>query len=343
MIAIFLDKNFVGLQNNASLVVDKNNFTLIKRPIETNTFSCFCEPFTEDIQPTFVIIKDDLGRDVLYSSLAGVPEITKNNKTRINGTDLKTLLSSDIILNYGQYTDENTVGDVIDYIFTNWNSQVNKDTISYEVIYKNNADEILLTSLIPAPEQSVYDALEELQSYLSAYNLYIDTKIDLVEKKVVFEIGKTMLDTKVQNIKLWEYDIKNYGKWVADINETQGYYIDTNETWTTNYAWILTKNNEITTTLSQRDIYPIKRRIYISRTSLNEATKDAIVALLKARYNENIEISSLGLKADFDTKFNIYLEKSILYKSLPCGELRYNYNGLYEIQIGYRYTTIDFI
>lgn len=343
MIAIFLDKDFKGLQNNASLVVDKNNFKLIKRPIETNTFSCYCEAFTEDIQPTFVIIKDDLGRNVLYSALAGVPEITQNNKTRINASDLKTLLSSDVILDYGVYTSSNTIGDVLGYIFTSWNNQVNKNTINYEVVYINNADEIELNYVLPAEGQNVYDALEEVQSYLTAYNLYIDTEIDLINKKVVFKIGKLMLDDVVQNIKLWEYDKKNYGKWVADINETQGYYVN-GETWTTNnIVWILTKNNEITANTTDRDIYPIKRRIYISNTSLEEATKDAVVALYNSRYNENIEIPSLGLKASFETKYNIYLDKTNLYKSLPCGELRYNYNGLYEIQIGFRYTTIDFI
>ena len=31
------------------------------------------------------------------------------------------------------------------------------------------------------------------------------------------------------------------------------------------------------------------------------------------------------------------------YKSLPCGELRYNANGLYEVQIGFRYTGVNFI
>ena len=52
MIISFYNKDFVGLQNNASLLIDKNSYRLIKRPIELNDFSCICEAFTEDIQPT---------------------------------------------------------------------------------------------------------------------------------------------------------------------------------------------------------------------------------------------------------------------------------------------------
>jgi hypothetical protein len=35
--------------------------------------------------------------------------------------------------------------------------------------------------------------------------------------------------------------------------------------------------------------------------------------------------------------------ENVPYKSLPCGELRYNSSGLYEIQIGFRYVGVDFI
>ena len=64
MILTFYDKEFKGLQNNASLVVDTatNSFALIKRGVEMDSLNCHAEAFTENIQPVFLVLKDDLGR-----------------------------------------------------------------------------------------------------------------------------------------------------------------------------------------------------------------------------------------------------------------------------------------
>src|SRR5699024_10419010 len=76
------------------------------------------------------------------------------------------------------------------------------------------------------------------------YNLYIEGNIDLINKKVVFTIGRTMF--RNLRIRLWEYGIKNYGKWVADTNEAQGYYNNNND-WQEGYKWVLRANNTIFT------------------------------------------------------------------------------------------------
>lgn len=345
MILSFYDKDFKAIANNTALVIDKKNYSLIKRPIELNTFSCVCETFTEDVQPTFLIVKDDIGRNIIYSALAGVPQITTAKKTNITGTDLKAILSSDVILQYGNYTEDNTIGDVFGYVFNQWNTQVNQGTFSCKIIYKDNANNIKLTTVLPTAEMAIYNALEEIQSYLKAYDLYIDTNLDLQQKQIIFTIGKTMLDSDVVKIKTWEYNVLNFGKWIADINETQGYY-NNNGTFTAGTKWILTSNNEITNDVTKRDIYPIKRQIYENTESLLEAEKDAIIGLLDSRYNENLEISVMDFEPTFSTSFDVSIKKNnipIFYKRLPCGELRYNYNGLYEVQIGFRYTGVDFI
>ena len=97
MIISFYDKDLNTLFDNASLLVDKNSFNLVKRPVEFDEFTCICEPISEDIQPTFLVVKDDLGREILYSCLAGIPQLNSENKTEINGTDLKSILSSEIV------------------------------------------------------------------------------------------------------------------------------------------------------------------------------------------------------------------------------------------------------
>lgn len=343
MIASFYDKNFKGLQNNASLVISKNSYSLIKRPVEMNTLSCVCEPFTENIQPTFLVIQDNKGGYV-YGCLAGIPLLNENNQTEINGTDLKSMLSSDVILDTtaNSYT---TVNDYITYLFNQWKEQVNQNSFNVELVFNENVETITLTDLKPAlEEKDVYNAYDELAQYLKFYDLYIEGSIDLTNKKVVFTIGRTMFRTL--NIRLWEYGIRNYGKWVADTNEAQGYY-NNNGTWQEGYKWILTSSNDITTNESLRDIYPIKRKVIVNTESLEKANEESLTELLNSLYNENIDLNAddiLQANANFETKFAIYLKQgSGKYKDLPCGELQYDATGLIKVQIGYRYSGVDFI
>lgn len=339
MILTFYDKDLNKIANNTALIIDRKNFKLIKRPIELNDFSCVCESFTEDVNPTFLAVYDDIGRNLIYSALAGVPEITLDNKTQITASDLKILFNSDVILNYGEYTENNTIKDLFDYLFNQWKEQVNQGSFAVNLEYLDNIENIKLTSLLPTNEIAVYNVLDEISTYLSAYNLYIDSDINFKTKIITFKIGEMLSQTKVEQIRTWEYGLKNYGKFVADINEIQGYYND-GTTLISGSKWILTSNNEITTDLSKRDIYPIKRRVKINTESLLNAEKDALIELLNSRYNENLEISSYGLQPTFSNSFDIFIKKNNIkqfYKRLPLGELRYNYDGLYEIQIGLRY------
>lgn len=348
MIASFYDKNFKGLQNNASLVIAKDSYSLIKRPVEMNRITCVCEPFTEDIQPTFLIIQDNKGGYV-YGCLAGIPLLNEDNQTEINGTDLKSMLSSDVIL---QPTTYDYVNDYITYIFDQWKEQVNQDSFNVELDFTDNLKKLSetednrepMTELKPSTEKDIYNAYDELSQYLKFYKLYIEGSIDLINKKVVFTIGRTMF--RNLNIRLWEYGIKNYGKWVADTNEAQGYY-NNNGTWTGGYKWILTSTNDITTTESLRDIYPIKRKVIVNTESIDKANEESLTELLNSLYNENIELNAddiLQSNATFETNFAIYLKQGAgKYKDLPCGELQYDANGLIKVQIGYRYSGVEFI
>lgn len=343
MIASFYDKDFKGLQNNASLVISKDSYSLVKRPVEMNSLSCVCEAFTEDIQPTFLIIQDNKGGYV-YGCLAGVPELNEDNQTEINGTDLKSMLSSDVILDTTA-NDYTTVNDYITYLFNQWKEQVNQNSFNVELVFNENVDTMDLTDLTPAiEEKDVYNAYDELAQYLKYYDLYIEGSIDLINKKVIFTIGRTMF--RPLNIRLWEYGIRNYGKWVADTNEAQGYY-NNNGTWEAGYKWILTSTNDITTNESLRDIYPIKRTVVVSTESLAEANEESLTELLNSLYNENIELNAddiLQSNANFETNFAIYLKQGGgKYKDLPCGELHYDATGLIKVQIGYRYSGVDFI
>ena len=321
------------------------------------------------------------------------------------------MLSSDVILEPTTYT---LVKDYIQYVFDEWKTQVNQNSFNVELHF-NDAVTDAITDLKPSNDKAVYNAFDEIQAYLKFYNLYIDSDIDLVNKKVVFTIGKTMF--RLMNIKLWEYGIKDYGKFIADVNECQGYYKN-GTTWNTGYKWIMTSDgyifveqngtdtiyNIITTLnsanssdynvkdnfyvgktiytimeieknykaytytndnafiqditqngyvqvgyyklrLTQRDIYPIKRKVFVSEEDLTDANTQALTELLNNLYNEDITLNAVEQMPDYETKFAIYVNKGdkAPYKFLPCGELHYNSNGLTKFQIGYRFTGAEFI
>lgn len=376
MIASFYDKNFIGVDNNASLKIDKDSYKLIKRPVEFNELTCTCEAFSQDIQPTFLVVRDnDKGRYV-YGGLAGVPTVNKENKTEINATDLRSILSSDIVLDYSQamdWGDASKVQSVIAIFFKCWDEQVNQGTFNCElwtvgadgkpwtnddrllfksgdryVSYPTSPDAVQITDYKFEENYTdgVYNAYDEIKKFLRYYDLYMDAQIDIINKKIKFIIGHTAQNQ--MNIKLWEYGIKNYGKVTTDVNEAQGYYaVDEKDTstWVAGNKWILLANGNITNTVANRNLYPIKRRVFMNTESLYDAEREALETLLDVKYNEDIELSADKLKPDLSTRFDVYIERGQgLYKSLPCGELQYDANNeLVRFKIGYRYTTVNFI
>lgn len=349
MIISFYDRQFKGLQDNASLVIDNNSYSLIKRGVELDELKCDCEPFVESIQPTFLIVKNDRGNYV-YGCLAGIPELTADNKTKINGTDIKTMLRSDVLLDFDTQT---TVDGLLTYVFGEWNTQVNQSSFTCELKFKEYTPSpfpIALTNLTHTGQKGLYNAWDDIFApYLKYYGLYMTTKIDLINNKVIFTVGKSML-TDI-NVKLWEHGVRNYGKWVASVNECQGYvYNTTTETYTAGFQWILTSQNAVTTNTANRDIYPIKRKVIVKETDdatkatelLNEANQEALELLCDSLYRENIELTNIN--ADFETKFNVVVRRGeSVYKSLPCGELRYDAHGVKSVQVGYRFTGLQFL
>lgn len=348
MIVTFYDKDFKGLQDNASLVVDSASYSLIRRGVDFDEMSCKCEAFTENIQPTFIVVKNDSGNYV-YAALAGIPQINKDNQTEVTSSDIKTLLKSDVILDLTKTW--SSVNAFLSEVFEEWNSQVNQDSFTCELQFNSNVDTIGFEYLIPEAEKiAVYDVWEDIfAAYLKYYGLFMTTRLDLVNKKVIFEIGQSML--RDLNIKLWELGIYDYGKWMADTNETQGAVLDTStNTVTYGERWILTSQNAITTNAELRDIYPIRRRLVLKETDsssetqtlLKEASQEALEQLTESMFNENLDLENV--EADFETRFNIAVKRGEgIYKSLPCGELHYDSSGLIKVQAGYRFTGLQFI
>lgn len=345
MIVSFYDKDFNGLSDNASLVIDDSSYKLIKRGVDFDSLSCVCEAYAETIQPAFVVVRSELGR-YMYGALAGIPEVTSENKTKITATDLKCMLNSELLLDFGTYTN---VDEVLDYVLDAWLAQVNQSTLTVDYEYTAAVGTIALTDLQPVPGKAKYNAWDVIKHYLKYYDLYMTGAVDLINKKVMFTIGKALY-TPV-NLKLWEYGIRGYGKWVASVNETQG-YVNYAGAWTTGTKWILTSGNAVTTNAALRDIYPVKRKVVVKDTDdadkvaelLVEANTEALELLTDGLFNEDIEIVPQGIAPGLDAKFKVYAERGAgLYKDLPCGELHYDASGLVKVQVGYRFKGLRFV
>lgn len=355
MIVSFYDEKFNGLQNNASLVVDNASYSLIRRAVDLDELTCTCEAFTENIQPTFIIVKNDIGR-YEYGALAGVPQLTRDNQTKITASDIKTMLKADVLLDLSDTPA--SVNAFLQKVFDAWNEQVSQGTFTCVLVFDDNVGTIMWDNLKPAQKTwAVYDVWEDIFSvYLKFYGLFMTTELDVVGQKVVFRIGLSMC--RDISVKLWEWGIYDYGKWIADVNETQGYVLNTaSGGLTAGTRWILTADNQVTTNQALRDIFPVKRRVTLKETGSEdeveqlktEADEEALKELVDAMYQENIEIEGLlaqdiDVRAAMETRFNVVVARGEgIYKSLPCGELEYDAAGLKKVQIGYRITGISFI
>lgn len=356
MIISFYDAAFQGLQDNASLVVDDSSYKLIKRGVELDAMSCRCEAFTEDIQPTYCVVKDDRGR-YIYGCLAGVPQLNGDNQTEVQGSDLKVMLDCDLVMRLS--SPQTMLFDYLQAVFDTWRNYTHQDKVELVLPDKSSVANIAFGSLENGLQPSwtghaCHNVWKELFApYLKFYGLYMTSKIDLINKKVLFIVGEAMVNPKA--VRFWEYGIKNYGKVTGGISETQCVVYDKpNNQVYYGYRWVLNRDNTITA--FDEDCYevsmvPVRRKIVWKETEnydedgtalMNEGNMEALEELASHMFNENIEISNI--EADFSTRFDIYVERGKeKYKSLPCGELHYDASGLIKVQIGYRFTGIEFL
>lgn len=339
MIITFYDKNFTALQENASLNVGK--WSLTRRAVDFDDFTATSEPFLEDINPTFVVLKDDYGR-YKYGAFAGIPELDVKNQTNLQASDLKTIFNNDLLINLGTTAN---VKDYFDTIISAFNLQVIQGSFTVEMD-TSDIGSISFDNLVPSDELKVYSVWEEcFVPYLKYYSLTITSYLDVKNKKIVFYV-KRVGQSRVP-LRLWEYGIRNYGKYIASINECQGAVVYLGNV-TYGYRWILKSDNSITTNTSLRDLYPIKRKVIFRETEdsteiqglLQESNVEALKTIVEARYQESIEINASGdvrlESVDFSTIFVVYSERGVLYKEIPLGEISEGSTGNKKLKIGYK-------
>lgn len=363
MIITFYDKDFTALQENSSLNVG-NSWELKRKAVDFDDFTATSEAFLEDINPTFVVLQTDLGR-YKYGAFAGVPTLNSDNQTEIQASDLKTIHNNQVLLNFnsddtssltytlvetgtgtGTYT---TLYELLTYIFAEFYTQVIDD--SFEIEYDlTEITDIAIDNLYPDTGIQVYSLWDDLlETYFKYYGVYMDSKLDIANKKLIFTVHKTDANTKA--LHLYDFGEKNYGKWVASVNKCWAVVYDTSTgICTKSDKWILNSNNEIGLEGKiDEDLYPTKNKISYQETDdtdevsslLQEGVIECIENLADARYNESIEIQVNGTVYEedgFDTNYDVYLEQGNhdKYKTLPIGEIDEKGDGTITFTVGYK-------
>ena len=349
MIITFYDKDFNPLQDNASLNVGE--WQLVKRAVDFDDFTATCEPFLERINPTFVVMKDDFGR-YKYGAFAGIPELDAENKTNLQASDLKTIFNSELLVDSSVLSSSYYyVKDYLIALFEAVKTQVIKDSFNIELDVSNISN-LPVSDLKPSNNLKVYSIWEDcIVPYLKYYDLYMTSFISVAQKKITYKVGYAK--DRVLPLRLWEFGIKNYGKYIASVNECQC-IVSVNGIKTYGSNYILLSDNSITTNSSLRNLYPIKRKVILKVTDdtseitplRTEGNVEALKELVEARYQETFTINTSGLKqyeeADFGVAFNVYTERGTFYKQLPLGQIIESSNNEKQLKIGYKPDDIVF-
>lgn len=365
MIVNFFDRNFRPLTDNASLSVE--NYTLVKSAVDIDEFTCVCEPHDIDINPFFVTLEDDKGRYV-YGAMAGLPERQKeNNKTKITAADLKTLFKGEVVLDFTRST-YMFLQSYIEKLFEVFAAQLMQGYlpagyhISYDLTGLNDKElNMIVVKTDAAYKADLWAVLSEILLYSDCYmesriQLYDTQEVNrngvlvTIPKGIHFRVASNQLRTKA--IVLTDYNIEDFSKTVAPLNEAVVYNKDLTEIRKT---WYLLSDNTLTQNKALRDLFPIKRKIFAAKesaqTDINNAEAEAILALAENKYQENISIP-FNAKINpqdfyFDTFLDIYPrptfdedgERTNKYKSLPVGAIGITESrsgSSYWLEIGYR-------
>ena len=342
MFVTFYDENFNALQDNSSLNVSK--FTIKRKAVDFDDFNFVSQPFLVNVNPCFVVLKDDNGR-LKYSAFAGIPQLNKDNQTECQCSDLKTIFNNNIVASFGAY---DYLDEYFSAVLTAFNLQVLQGSFSL-VVDLTAINTIAISDLIPSTDLKVYNVWTDcILPYLKFYDCYLTCDLSIKNKTINVYVKK--IDTETKVLRAWEYGLKNIGKWISSINETQA-VVSVSGSLTYGDKFILLKNNSITTTASLRDLYPIKNTIILKETTdseeltnlLNEANQEALEKIVNGRYNESIEITNADFEdVDFGTSFNVYTERGVFYKKLPVGIILETQEETKTITVGYKVDDISF-
>lgn len=277
----------------------------------------------------FVSLNEDDGK-IKYSALVGISNV-KNEVTTINCSDLKTILNSEIIMDFTQgFT---TIAEVYHYLLRELVNQNNNffgftgftidSTDIASVPFDTNS---LVKEVAPG---NVWLTLQGLNQY---YNIYFTMNIDYINRQYKVDIKRAQINT----IKINKDDFKLDLSQKVNTGTNRAVCIDS--TRSKKEVYYLLTNNLVETESNILDksliIYPAKVKIF-QEDDFAAAKTNGKKELLNSRFDEKVEID-LNMKMGylFDNKGFESLVDIEGYKTLPIGEIKEDSKGNRSIILG---------
>ena len=299
----------------------------------------------QNANPFLVVINDRQGKQ-MFSGLASTPTIDdKAKKTSLSLKDYLTLLNSEIIIDWDNFIGT-TVASLIDFVFNNWQEQIDVGLSNITCDTSAISDIPLDTELYNFTGKENVLAYTLIADAINYYDLYNDNKLDLKKKTLTFYFKKASLN--LLSIRLSDFGVNAIEKSFGDYNRATVY----SSTFVKNQEWALTESNEVVKLPSSENIiYPAKNRNFIAEEpkedltdtqAINDAVYDAVMGLAKNRYQENIDLNAQQYKSiidltsiDFSCIIKVYTNEGE-YKTLPVGEIETDSKGKHIIRLGHR-------
>lgn len=321
-----------------------------RRSVDFDNATIVGEQIPYWVEPFFVDISDEHGRQI-FSGLASTPQIDeKNKKTTISLKDYITLFNSDIVVDWGDIPSEGLrLSEYLDYILTKWKEQIFS---GFSAVFWDLSD---LENVYWDKDITLGEGKESvsaqvlIQDALNLYNLYKSSRLDVSAKSLTFYFGRQ--GRHETQIKLRDFGVDTVEKSFGEYNRVSVY----DSSLTLHHRWALTQNNTIMKISNPGDerssdlVYPAKNRNFVARQpddsltqdqAIYDALYDALMGLANNRYQESItldvqkakslvDLSSVG----FDYTVTVYAENG-LYRNLPVGSISEDSAGKHSIVLG---------
>lgn len=308
----------------------------------------------QSANPFLIVVNDKKGNQ-LFSGLASTPIINdKTKKTTITLKDYLTLFNSDIVVDWSLFSGT-TVAELIDFIFTAWQSQIQVGLQSVFCDTSKINDKLLDREIYAFAGRENIFVYDWINNALNYYDLYSEAIFDLKTNTLTFKFKKA--NQNALQIKLSDFGITAIEKSFGDYNRATIYSADFEK----KQEWALTESNNVVKLPTESNlVYPAKNKNFIAKETtqkttnengetieitsdgVNEAVYEAVMGLAQNRYQENIDLNAQQHKSivdlttvDFSYIINVYTNEGA-YKALPIGEIETDNTGKHIVRLGHR-------
>ena len=321
------------------------SWSRIQRATDFDELKIVGAEIPQSANPFLVVANDKQGKQI-FSGLASTPVIDdKSKKTSLSLKDYLTLLNSEIIVDWDQFSGT-TVSSLIDFVFNTWKEQVD---VGFENIVCDTSaiiGEMLDAELYNFSGKENVLAYDLIADAINYNDLYNETRLDLRSKTLTFYFKKSSLNSL--SVRLSDFGVSSIEKSFGDYNRATVY----SSSFVKNQEWALTEDNAVVKLPTEKNIiYPGKNRNFIAEEpkddltetqAINDAVYNAVMSLAQNRYQENIDLNAQQYKSvidltdiDFSYIINVYTIDGE-YRSLPVGEIETNSNGKHIVRLGHR-------